>query len=218
MAFPEAPPPHVNKPSVPQVSKAWRHTALLLLMIVIGLIIAFVAVANPFDAGTVATPTPKVVVPSPTPSPSTTRPPYQFPSVTESQIPGSQQCPDAGSVGAGDSDAKTEVVQIKDDSKADIRLLGPNRRVVIAEGATMSGSITICGDGGTVLIIGRQTGPVLMQGSGVKIVVQDAGAEKLPPAYSTTNGRVFKCTTDKKERTTPQCSDYLPRPGAKPNG
>jgi hypothetical protein len=50
----------------------------------------------------------------------------------------------------------------------------------------------------------------------VKIVLQDAAQP--PPAYSTTNGRVFKCTTNNADPNTPHCADFTPRPGAKPNG
>lgn len=216
----ETPPPHTNKASVPQVSKAWRNATMVLAVVVIGLVIALFAVINPFGAGTpqVAGQSPRPATASPSPSPSSTRQPFQFPAVSESPLPGSQQCPDAGSVGAGDSDIKTEVLEIKGQRDTDVRLLGPNRRVVVADNATMTGSITMCGDGGTILIIGTLRGSVLMQGTGVKIVVQDGGTEKLPTAYSTTNGRVFRCSTNKSDRTTPQCADFVPRPSAKPNG
>jgi hypothetical protein len=208
-ASPSGVPAHgAKRRKVPRV--VW---VLLGVAVLIGVLVTF-AYINPWDLETPkAAPTANA---KPSASSSSTRPPYLLPQVSESGLPGAQQCPDAGSIGAGESDTKTEVVEIKGNSSAAIRLLGPNRRVVIAQGAVMTGPVTLCGDGATVLVIGAMKGTVLLQGSGVKIVLQDAANP--PPAYSTSNGRVLRCTTNATDPNTPHCADFTPRPGAKPNG
>lgn len=184
------------------------------------LIIALVAVADPMGIKkpkVVFPPTAGNSAPAPTPPQPSTRPAYQFAPSSDKQVDGSLQCPDAGSVAAGKGNDKTEIVTVEGSTDKPILLLGPNRRVVIAQDAIMTGPVIMCGDGGTLLIIGYMQGPVVMRGGNVKIVVQDGGKEKLPPAYSTSNGVVTSCTT-KGAANTPDCDSYRPRPGAKPNG
>lgn len=196
----------------------WRVAFVAMVFVILGEALVIFALADPLGLKAEEATVPTFQQATPTPTPSPTRPVWQFAPASNDPVPGAQQCPDAGSVGAGTADIKTEVLRITGKQNRPVRLLGPNRRVVIADGAVMTGSITICGDGGTVLVIGSLKGTVLMRGSGVKIVVQDGGREKLPPAYFTTNGSVFECTTVRSDTGMPHCDDYLPRPNAKPNG
>lgn len=121
----------------------------------------------------------------------------------------SQACPDIGSVGAhqsGDTNMRVAVIDSRQSFET-VRLLGPDRRVVIAKNAVMYGSVTVCGQNGTVLIVGKMNGAVFMRGGG-KIVVQDDA--ELPTAYST-DGQVFRCTTNHVDQSMPHCADFTPQ-------
>jgi type IV secretory pathway TrbD component len=186
----------------------------IVLNVVLG--IAFGSVADPFGISK----EPRTLYPSApaAASPSPTRPAYLFAPSSDTPVNGALQCPDAGSVTAGKGDDRTQVVTVQDSTDKPIMLLGANRRVVIAKGATATGSVVMCGDGATLYIAGTMQGQVVIRGNSPKIVVQNGDKSKLPPAYSTSNGLVLSCTTDRANRSVPSCNDYLPRPGAKPNG
>lgn len=204
-----------NAPS-PSAGRAARFAIVVLSLIVVAEGIALGGLADPFGINK----EPKFAYPAATatPSPTPSRPAYQFAPSSDRQVDGSLQCPDAGSVAAGRGDSKTQVVVLNESSDEPIMLLGPDRRVIIGKNAVMTGSVVMCGDGGTVLIVGRINAPVVMRGNNVKIVVQDGDKAKLPPVYSTSNGQVLICNTGKRNPSLPHCDNYLPRPTPKPSG
>lgn len=203
-----------------QPTKA-RRTARIWIIVLVLVCLAegfvIVAVTDPFGASKPDVAFSPGVQASVAPNPSASRPSYQFPSNSDQPVPATQQCPDAGSVAAGKGDNKTELAGIAGLRSKPLLLLGPNRRVVIGPSAQMTGTVTVCGDGGTVLIIGSMKAPVLMRGNGVKLVVQDGGKDLLPPMYSVNNGQVLQCSTKPNDAEFPACDNYVPRPQPKPS-
>lgn len=203
--------------SRPRTSRTVRLWLIFLTLVGLGEGAVIFALTDPLGAKDQGAVTSQGVRASASPSPSTTRPGYQFPSSSDKPVDGSLQCPDAGSVAAGKGDDKTQVLTLKGSAAKPVMLLGPNRRVIVAKDAVMVGPVIMCGDGATLLIIGTMQGQVVIRGNGVKIVVQDGDKNKLPPAYSTSNGTVLICTTSSSP-ATPHCDNYRPRPGVKPGG
>jgi hypothetical protein len=202
------------KPKASRAVRIWI-IALVVVCLVEGIVIF--AMADPFGANKPNVAFSPGAQVSASPGTQVSRPAYQFPSNSDQPVPATQQCPDAGSVAAGKGDNKTEIAGIADLRTKPLLLLGPNRRVVIGPSAKMMGSVTVCGDGGTVLIIGAMEAPVLMRGNGVKLVVQDGGKELLPPTYSVNNGQVLQCSTKPDDPEFPACDNYVPRPQPKPS-
>lgn len=204
--------------SRPRTSRTVRLWLIFLTLVGLGEGAVIFALTDPLGAKDQGAVTSQGVQASASPSPSTTRPTYQFPSNSDTPVPAAQQCPDAGSVAAGRGDNKTELAGIAGQRNKPLLLLGPNRRVVIGPNAKMTAPVTVCGDGGTVLIIGSLQAPVVMRGNGVKLVVQDGGKELLPPSYSVNNGQVLQCSTKPSDSEFPACDNYVPRPQPKSSG